>query len=72
MLSLDENFELAKNFAKKNNMQLPVYYPAEGLPAIFKTDGIPATFIFDEKGGLMKQNNGMDDYDTDEYVQLLK
>ena len=72
LLSLDENFELAKNFAKKNNMQLPVYYPAEGLPAIFKTDGIPATFIFDEKGGLMKQNNGMDDYDTDEYVQLLK
>ena len=48
MLSFDENFELAKNFAKKNNMQLPVYYPAEGLPAIFKTDGIPATFIFDE------------------------
>lgn len=72
MLSLDENFELAKDFAKKNNMQLPVYYPAEGLPAMFKTDGIPATFIFNEKGELVKQNNGADDYDTEEYVRLLK
>jgi thiol-disulfide isomerase/thioredoxin len=72
MLSLDENFELPKNFAIKHKMQLPVYYPAEGLPAIFKTEGIPATFIFNEKGELIKANNGMDDYDTDGYVQLLK
>lgn len=72
MLSLDEDFELAKKFAKKNSMELPVYYPAEGLPAMFKTDGIPATFIFNEKGELVKQNNGADDYDTEEYVQLLK
>ena len=72
MLSLDESFELAKQFAKKRNMQLPVYYPAEGLPAMFKTDGIPATFIFNEKGELVKQNNGADDYDTEEYMQLMK
>ena len=72
MLSLDENFELAKNFAKKNNMQLPVYYAAEGLPAMFKTDGIPATFIFNEEGELVKQNNGAGDYDTEEYVQLMR
>lgn len=72
MLSLDENFELAKNFAKKNKMQLPVFYPAEGLPAMFKTDGIPATFIFNEKGELIKANSGADDYDTEDYVQLLK
>lgn len=72
MLSLDENFELAKNFAKKNKMQLPVYYPGEQLPDMFNTNGIPATFIFDEKGELIKANNGMDDYETEDYVQLLK
>lgn len=72
MLSLDKNFELAKKFAKKNKMQLPVYYPAEGLPEMFKIDGIPATFIFNEKGELIKTNNGMDDYDTELYVQMLK
>jgi thiol-disulfide isomerase/thioredoxin len=71
MLSLDENFELAKKFAKSENLKLPVYYPVEKLPAIFNTDGIPATFIFNEEGELIKQNNGADDYSTDAYIGLL-
>ena len=40
----------------KNKMQVPVYYPTEQLPPIFNTDGIPATFIFNEKGELIKAN----------------
>ena len=72
MLSLDDNFEIAKNYAKDNKMKLPVYYPAENLPGMFNTGGIPATFIFNEYGELIKMSNGMDDYDTKEYVQLLK
>jgi hypothetical protein len=50
---------------------VPVYYPAENLPELFKTDGIPATFIFDENGNLIKQNNGAADYNTDVYTALL-
>ena len=72
MLSLDENFDLAKQFAKAKNLQSPVYYPAEKLPPMFNTDAIPATFIFNEKGELIKQNNGADDYNTEAYLQLLK
>lgn len=72
MLSLDQNINLPKRFVTKNNLQLPVFYPAEGLPEIFKVDGIPATFIFNEEGELIKQNMGAADYNTDEYVQLLK
>jgi thiol-disulfide isomerase/thioredoxin len=71
MLSLDENFELAKKYATGKNLQLPVYYPAEKLPPIFNTDGIPATFIFNENGELVKQNTGADDYDTEAYKSLL-
>jgi len=72
MLSLDDNFNSAKHFAKAKHLQLPVYYPAENLPAMFNINGIPATFIFDEKGKLIKANMGMDDYNTESYVQLLK
>ncbi|MGZ8551292.1 MAG: TlpA family protein disulfide reductase, partial [Chitinophagaceae bacterium] len=71
LLSLDEKFELAKNYVSKANLTLPVYYPAEKLPALFVTEGIPATFIFDENGNLIKQNNGADNYNTDYYVNLL-
>ncbi len=72
MLSLDEDFELAKAYAQKNKMKLPVYAPADNIPEVFNTNGIPATFIFDEQGALIKVNNGMDNYDTENYVQLLK
>ena len=50
MLSLDENFEVAKKFANAEKLTVPVFYPAEKLPKLFNTDGIPATFIFDENG----------------------
>ncbi len=71
MLSLDNNFEVAKKFAAAQGLQVPVYYPAEKLPDLFNTDGIPATFIFNEKGDLVKQNNGADDYGTNEYIKLV-
>jgi thiol-disulfide isomerase/thioredoxin len=71
MLSLDENFQSSLDFMKKNKLDLPVYFPSEKLPAMFDIDGIPATFIFNEAGELIKQNNGADDYDTDEYLRLL-
>ena len=62
MLSLDENFDVARQFAKANKMKLQVYYPAEKLPALFNVEGIPATFIFNELGQLVKQVNGSEDY----------
>lgn len=71
MLSLNKNFEVAKEFAKSINIQLPVYYPVEKLPELFNIEGIPATFIFNEKGELTKVNNGGDNYDTASYLQLL-
>lgn len=72
MLSLDQNFETARKFAGKEDMILPVYAPAENLPALFNTKVIPATFIFNETGELVKQNDGSDDYDSAFYVDLLK
>jgi thiol-disulfide isomerase/thioredoxin len=71
MLSLDENFDLAKAFAVNEKMKLPVYYPAGDLPALFNTESIPVTFVFDEQGHLIKQINGSDNYNTESYRQLL-
>ncbi len=71
MLSLDNDFGTAVNFAKKIKMVTPVYYPAEDLPALFNVNGIPATFIFDEKGNLVTRIEGGDDYDTEKYLNLF-
>lgn len=71
MLSLDDSFNKAKDFKQESNLQLPVYFPAGDLPSIFNLESIPATFIFNEKGELIKENIGADDYDTDNYLRLL-
>lgn len=71
MLSLDDNFDKAKNYAVKQNMQAPIYYPAQNLPELLNTESIPATYIFNENGELVKHNIGTDDYSKDEYVTLL-
>lgn len=72
MLSLDDNFDKAKRFIKKQKLQLPIYYPAENLPPLFNVPGIPVTFIFNEKGELIQRIDGGDDYNTDEYRAVLK
>jgi thiol-disulfide isomerase/thioredoxin len=72
MLSLDDNFEKAKNYAANNNMRLPVYYPASDLPQLFVTEGIPMTVIFNEKGEILFNEVGSANYDTKRFQDLLK
>lgn len=72
MLSLDDDFEKAKQYVAKEKLSLPVYYPNGAQPDLFNVRGIPATFIFDENGQLIKSTEGADNYDTEAYRQLLK
>ncbi|MBE2229658.1 MAG: TlpA family protein disulfide reductase [Chitinophagaceae bacterium] len=71
MLSLDDNFEKAKNYAARNGMKLPVYYPAATLPPLFTVDGIPVTYIFNEKGEIIFQQMGSLNYDSEKFVEML-
>lgn len=72
MLSLDDNFEKAKKFIRRRKLSLPIYYPAENLPALFKVQGIPSTFIFNESGELIQRIDGADNYHSDAYRKLLQ
>lgn len=71
LISLDNSFEQAKKFKKFSKLHLPIYYPAENLPTLFNVQGIPATFIFNEKGELVQQVDGGDNYDTEPYKRLI-
>lgn len=71
LLSLDENPENGMRFVQKSKLAAPVYFPGENLPAIFNVQSIPTTFIFDEKGKLIRRINGGENYDSNEYVQLF-
>lgn len=72
LLSLDDKFDKAKAFAKRQQLSLPIYYPAENLPALFNVQSIPTTFLFDEEGKLFQRTDGGDDYDTEAYRKVLR
>lgn len=72
MLSLDDSFDKAEAFVKHQQLSLPIYYPAENLPAMFNVQGIPTTFIFDEAGSLLRRIDGGDEYNSPEYHKLMQ
>jgi thiol-disulfide isomerase/thioredoxin len=72
LISFDDQFELAKKYVTSKKIKLPIYYPTENPPALFNVQGIPATFIFNEKGELIKQIEGMENYDSKEYRALFQ
>ncbi len=72
MLALDDSFEKSKDYIVSKKLDLPVYYPQDNLPELFNVQGIPTTFIFNEQGALIQRVDGSDNYDTDEYRNLLK
>jgi len=71
MLSLDNDFELAKKYAASNGLSLPIFSPASDLPDLFAVNGIPTTFIFNEAGELIAQREGSDDYNTTAFRTLF-
>lgn len=71
LLSVDDDLAAGAGFKKAQKIELPVFFPGEQLPPLFNVEGIPATFIFDEKGGLIKSRVGMENFDTQEYFDLL-
>ena len=71
MLSLDNNFETAKQFAANTKLDIPIYYPAGNLPALFNVETIPVTFIFNDKGELVHRQEGAADYNTNFFAEML-
>lgn len=71
LLAMDDDFSKSLAYFNSSRLTLPVFYPAADLPSLFDVQGIPATFIFNANGDLVKSIQGGDNYDTEEYRNLL-
>lgn len=71
MLSLDQNFEKAKAFDKRKGYNLPIYAPADNLPAMYESSAIPTTYVIDAAGNLALTHKGMADYGDPEFKKFL-
>ncbi|MBO3098643.1 TlpA family protein disulfide reductase [Gelidibacter pelagius] len=72
MLSLDQDFELAKAFDKRKGYNMPIYAPASNLPPMYQSSAIPTTYVIDAKGNLALTHKGMADYNDEGFKKFLR
>ncbi|WP_373517691.1 TlpA family protein disulfide reductase [Pricia sp.] len=71
MLSLDKDFQKAKDFDKRKGYDLPIYTPGNNLPAMYQSSSIPTTYVIDADGNLVMANKGMADYNNPQFKEFL-
>jgi thiol-disulfide isomerase/thioredoxin len=72
LISLDEEKQKAISYTKNSIMANRVFFPTSDLPELFEVPGIPATFIFNEKGELVKQMIGEQNFESAYFKNLLR
>ncbi|GAB2775806.1 TlpA family protein disulfide reductase [Salinimicrobium soli] len=72
MLSLDQDFEKAKNFRKNKGFDFEIYQVAGPIPQMYSSNSIPTTYVIDSDGNLALTHLGMGDFDTKDFKQFLK
>jgi len=75
MISLDDDFQKAKDFVKRKDFTFPIYQLASPLPKAFESSAIPTTFVLSPEGKIVVQKSGMAKYNTKkfrDYLQQLK
>ncbi len=71
MLSVDDDFEKAKNFVEKKGYDFEIYTLAGAIPSMYNSQSIPATFVIDAKGELALVHKGMADYSDNTFKDFL-
>ncbi len=71
MLSLDKNFQKAKDFRERKGFGFDVHQLESDLPEMYYSRSIPTTFIISADGRLVYSNKGMADYDTEKFRKFL-
>jgi thiol-disulfide isomerase/thioredoxin len=71
MLSLDKDFEKARQFRKRKDFSFDVYALEGKLPKMYYSQSIPTTYVISADGKLVLTHTGMSDYNTEEFKEFL-
>ena len=70
MVSVDQEFEKAVAFRDKKGYKFPIYRLGQ-LPEQLRSNTIPSTYVIDSKGQLRFKHQGMAQYDTPAFREML-
>lgn len=72
LISVDEDFDDAKDFVESREMDLPIYHYRGKDPDIFDSDVVPTTYVITPSGKMAMEKKGMAKYDTDNFKAYLE
>lgn len=71
MLTMDQDFQKAKDFRSKYGYNFEIYRPIGAMPAMYHTKLIPTTFVINSEGYLVLQHDGVGEFDTKEFKEYF-
>lgn len=71
LISLDDDFQKAKNFVERKDFNFPIYKLASPLPAVYESSAIPTTYVISPQGEVVVSKSGMAKYNTEKFKNFL-
>ena len=72
IISVDEDREKAKAFAKRKDFDFPIYFPKSRLPKVYESTAIPTTDVIKTEGHIVISQKGMAKYSSDAFIAYLR
>lgn len=72
LISLDDDFQKAKDFVKRKGFDFPIYKLASPLPSVYENSAIPTTYVISPQGEIVVSKSGMAKYNTKKFKQFLE
>lgn len=72
LISLDDDFQKAKDFVKKKDFDFPIYKLASPLPKVYESRAIPTTYVISPEGKIVVRKSGMAKYNTKKFKRFLE
>ncbi|WP_373074222.1 TlpA family protein disulfide reductase [Zeaxanthinibacter enoshimensis] len=71
MVSVDKDFERAKEFVERKGYGFNIYTVEGELPGFYEAKTLPTTFVIDADGNLAYKTRKMYDYNSEEFLDFL-
>lgn len=72
LISLDDDFQKAKDFVQKKDFAFPIYQLASPLPKVYESSAIPTTYVLSPEGKIVVSKSGMAKYNTRKFRDFLQ
>lgn len=71
LISLDDDFQKAKDFVAKKGFTFPIYRLGSALPPVYESRAIPTTYVISPEGNIVVSKSGMAKYNTKKFRNFL-